>query len=178
MRGFFPKREFRPGSSSTWPPTSNPVITRRSSRPNPTTSPVATSATIPLWATTPAVRRRETRSPAGRPLLALELPKFDDGRALTQARVLRERLGCRGDLCAVGDILQYLVFVARRCGSNGIQPCADQNLDNCLHVLQDFSTAYQPAADAAQSAFIRRRQTLANRYPIAGTATTLQSCVQ
>lgn len=115
---------------------------------------------------------------AGRPLLALEFPKFDDGRALTQARVLRGRLGYRGDLRAVGDILQYLAFVARRCGFNEIQPRTDQDLDGCLSALQDFTTAHQSAADAAQSAFIRRRQTLANRYLIAGTATTLQSCVQ
>lgn len=95
---------------------------------------------------------------ADRPLLALELPKFDDGRALTQARVLRGRLGYHGDLRLTGDILQDLVFVARRCGFNEIQPRADQDPNGCLRALKDFSTAYQPAADDVQSAFIRRRK--------------------
>lgn len=95
---------------------------------------------------------------ADRPLIALELPKFDDGRALTQARVLRGRLGYRGDLRGVGDILQDLVYIMRRCGFNEIIPRADQGLDGCLRALADFSTAYQPAADSIQSVFIRRRK--------------------
>lgn len=95
---------------------------------------------------------------ADRPLLVLEFPRFDDGRALTQARVLRGRLGYRGDLRLTGDILQDLVFVARRCGFNEIQPRDDQDPDGCLHALEDFSTAYQPAADDMQSAFSRRRK--------------------
>lgn len=95
---------------------------------------------------------------ADRPLLVLEFPKFDDGRALTQARVLRGRLGYRGNLRLTGDILQDLVFVARRCGFNEIQPRADQDPNGCLRALKDFSTAYQPAADDVQSVFIRRRK--------------------
>ncbi|MGH8460604.1 MAG: DUF934 domain-containing protein [Stenotrophobium sp.] len=94
---------------------------------------------------------------ADRPLLALEFPKFDDGRALTQARVLRGRLDYRGDLRGVGDILQDLIFIMRRCGFNEIVPRADQNSEGCLQALADFSTAYQPAADDVQSAFVRRR---------------------
>ncbi|HWU67270.1 MAG TPA: DUF934 domain-containing protein, partial [Stenotrophobium sp.] len=94
---------------------------------------------------------------ADRPLIALEFPKFDDGRALTQARVLRGRLGYRGTLRGVGDILQDLVYIMRRCGFNEILPRADQDPQGCLRALSDFSTAYQPAADGIPSVFIRRR---------------------
>lgn len=95
---------------------------------------------------------------ANRPLLALEFPKYDDGRALTQARVLRGRLAYRGDLRGVGDILQDLVFIMRRCGFNEITLRAGQDPQKCLRALSDFSTAYQPAADGIQSVFIRRRK--------------------
>src|SRR3546814_11872909 len=65
---------------------------------------------------------------ADRPLLVLGFPKHDDGRALTQAKLLRGRLGYRGDLRVDGHILQDLVSVARRCGCNEIKPRADQEL--------------------------------------------------
>src|SRR3546814_14147513 len=42
---------------------------------------------------------------ADRPLLVLGFPKHDDGRALTQAKLLRGRLGYRGDLRVDGHIL-------------------------------------------------------------------------
>ena len=44
-------------------------------------------------------------------LVALVFPSFRDGRAYTQARILRERHRFRGELRAVGDVLrdQFLV---------------------------------------------------------------------
>lgn len=94
---------------------------------------------------------------ADRPLLALQFPNFGDGRALTQARLLRGRLGYTGELRAVGDILRDLVFGLRRCGFDTIVPRADQDLDDCLRALREFSTAYQPAADGVVAVFARRR---------------------
>jgi uncharacterized protein (DUF934 family) len=94
---------------------------------------------------------------ADRPLLVLGFPKHDDGRALTQAKLLRGRLGYRGDVRVDGHILQDLVSVARRCGCNEIKPRADQELQGCLRALGEFSTAYQPAADGIVSVFVRRR---------------------
>ena len=38
-------------------------------------------------------------------LIALEFPKFSDGRAYSQARGLRERLGFAGELRVTGDVL-------------------------------------------------------------------------
>lgn len=44
--------------------------------------------------------------------IALEFPKFTDGRAYTAARILRERLGFSGELRAVGQVLRdQLLFM-------------------------------------------------------------------
>ncbi|MHB8812332.1 MAG: DUF934 domain-containing protein, partial [Steroidobacteraceae bacterium] len=66
-----------------------------------------------------------------RALIALQFPAFTDGRALSQAVVLRKRLGYRGELRAVGDVIQDLVFWLGRCGFDSIVPRKDQNLEAC-----------------------------------------------
>ena len=49
-------------------------------------------------------------------MIALEFPKFSDGRNYSSARLLRERHGYEGDIRAVGDVLQDQVPLMRRCG--------------------------------------------------------------
>ena len=49
-------------------------------------------------------------------VIALEFPKFRDGRAYSHARLLRERYGYTGELRAVGDVLQEQLTFMRRCG--------------------------------------------------------------
>lgn len=94
---------------------------------------------------------------ADRPLLALSFPTHGDGRALSQANVLRNRLGYRGEVRATGDVTRDLVFGLRRCGVDVIAPRDDQNPEDCLRALRDFSDAYQPAADHVEAVFVRRR---------------------
>ena len=49
-------------------------------------------------------------------LIILDFPKFTDGRAYTQARLLRERLGYTGELRASGAVfIDQLPFLLR-CG--------------------------------------------------------------
>ncbi|HRY15786.1 MAG TPA: DUF934 domain-containing protein, partial [Candidatus Competibacteraceae bacterium] len=43
-------------------------------------------------------------------LVALEFPKFTDGRAYSQARLLRERHGYQGEIRATGDVLRDQLF--------------------------------------------------------------------
>ena len=92
-----------------------------------------------------------------RPLLALQFPTFSDGRALSQAVVLRKRLGYRGELRAVGDVIRDLVFWLGRCGFDSIVPRKDQNLEACRAALREFTVAYQAAADEHTPVWIRRR---------------------
>ena len=49
-------------------------------------------------------------------LIALAFPKFHDGRNYSAARLLNERLGFRGELRAVGDVLSDQIPLMRRCG--------------------------------------------------------------
>lgn len=94
---------------------------------------------------------------ADRPLIALQFPTFTDGRALSQAVVLRKRLGFRGELRALGDVIRDLVFWLGRCGFDSIVPRKDQSLEGCRAALTEFTVAYQAAADHHTPVWIRRR---------------------
>lgn len=92
-----------------------------------------------------------------RPLIALQFPTFTDGRALTQAVLLRKRLRFTGELRALGDVIRDLVFWLGRCGFDSIVPRQDQNPQACLSALDEIKVAYQAAADAHTPVWIRRR---------------------
>ena len=65
-----------------------------------------------------AHRRRTCRSFA---LVALEFPKFRDGRAYSYARLLRERYGFKGELRAVGEVLLEQLFFMLRTGFDAFE---------------------------------------------------------
>ena len=54
-------------------------------------------------------------------LVALEFPKFRDGRAYSYARLLRERYGFKGELRAVGDVLLEQLFFMLRTGFDAFE---------------------------------------------------------
>ena len=92
-----------------------------------------------------------------RPLIALQFPTFTDGRALSQAVVLRKRLAFRRELRAVGDVIRDLVFWLGRCGFDSIVPRKDQSLESCREALTEITVAYQAAADQHTPIWMRRR---------------------
>ena len=49
-------------------------------------------------------------------LIALEFPRFTDGRNYSAARLLRQRLGYDGEIRSVGDVLADQIVLMRRCG--------------------------------------------------------------
>lgn len=91
------------------------------------------------------------------PVIALQFPIFTDGRALTQAVLLRNRLGYRGELRAVGDVVRDLVFWLGRCGFDALVPRPDQDLQACRQALDEIRLAYQPGADGQTPIWVRRR---------------------
>lgn len=95
---------------------------------------------------------------AGQPLIAVEIPKMADGRAYSQARVLRERYAYRGEIRAQGDVMHDLLFNMARCGINAFELRADQDAQDCLRAFADFDLAYQQAADGIESVLQRRRR--------------------
>lgn len=95
---------------------------------------------------------------AGATLIALEFPKSADGRAFSQARLLRQRCGYRGELRAVGEVLRDQLQFMQRCGFDAYLLRADQNGEACLQAFADFGMAYQNAADTLPNVFALRRQ--------------------
>ena len=92
-------------------------------------------------------------------LVALEFPKFRDGRAYSYARLLRERYGFKGELRAVGDVLLEQLFFMLRTGFNAFD--VQQSPDPVAAfqtALSDFSVWYQPAADGRPTAMQLRHR--------------------
>lgn len=84
----------------------------------------------------------------GLPLIALEFPAFGDGRAYSQARLLRDRYHFRGEIRALGAaVVRDQLFGMDRCGITAFELRADQDLPTCLGAFNDFTHAYQGAAD-------------------------------
>ena len=94
--------------------------------------------------------------------IELEFPKVGDGRAYSQARILRGRLGYRAELRASGEgVVQDHVYFLQRCGFDVLVLRADQKPDACVAALKTFTHPYQPAADGLPWVMARRRQTRA-----------------
>lgn len=71
-------------------------------------------------------------------LLVLEFPKWTDGRAYSQARLLRTRLRYGGDLRASGDVLVDMLPLLQRTGFSSVQLRADQKQDSAERALRFF----------------------------------------
>lgn len=79
--------------------------------------------------------------------VAVEFPKFGDGRGYTLARLLRDRHGYTGELRAIGNVLQDQLFYLTRCGFDAFELTAGKSLEAALAAFADFSVVYQTAAD-------------------------------
>jgi uncharacterized protein (DUF934 family) len=90
------------------------------------------------------------------PLVALEFPKFTDGRGYTKARLLRERHGFRGELRAVGHVLRDQIFYMARCGVDAFEIAKGKSLEQALGAFDEMSVTYQGAADDARPLWRRR----------------------
>lgn len=101
-----------------------------------------------------ALGGREALAAVG--LIAIEVPKFTDGRHYSLARLLRERHGFPGDLRAFGDVLPDQLFYMRRCGYTSFELKAGKSLETGLRALQSFSVTYQGGADDPRPLYRRR----------------------
>lgn len=81
-------------------------------------------------------------------LVALQFPKWTDGRAYSQARVLRSRLRYRGEIRALGEVLVDMLPLLHRTGFDAVLLRADQSRASAEQALRRFSAHYQ--GDAAQ----------------------------
>jgi len=89
---------------------------------------------------------------AGLTLITLHFPKFSDGRAYSQARILRERLGYRGELRAVGNVLQDQLPFLLRCGFDSFESEQKGFGEALIKARTLFSVVYQPTKDGRPTA--------------------------
>lgn len=92
------------------------------------------------------------------PVVALEFPKFADGRAYSYARLLRERYGYTGEIRAVGEVLRDQLAFMHRSGFDAFEVADDRALDGWQAALAEIGVFYQPAGDdRATAAELRGR---------------------
>jgi uncharacterized protein (DUF934 family) len=80
-------------------------------------------------------------------LIAVFFGTTGDGRGYTQARLLRERYGYKGELRAVGKIRIDQMYFLARCGFNAFELLDGEDPQAAIAQLERFSVAYQPGVD-------------------------------
>lgn len=80
-------------------------------------------------------------------LIALDFPKFTDGRAFSYARLLRERYGFAGELRAIGHVLRDQALFLVRCGFDAVSLPAGTPAETWRAALERISVCYQPTGD-------------------------------
>jgi uncharacterized protein (DUF934 family) len=91
-------------------------------------------------------------------LVALVFPKFRDGRAYSQARLLREHHGFSGTLRATGDILRDQFSFLLRAGFDSFEVKKPADALAFAASASRYSVVYQPSADGRTTALRRRLQ--------------------
>lgn len=91
-------------------------------------------------------------------LVAIEFPKFRDGRGFSTARELRERYGYTGEIRAVGHIIpdQYRFLI--RTGFTSAEAPEGTNLESWDNALSEITIAFQPSLDETRPLSLLRRR--------------------
>jgi uncharacterized protein (DUF934 family) len=79
-------------------------------------------------------------------LIAIEFPRFSDGRGYSIAKLLRERFGFRGQLRAVGWVLRDNLLYMERVGFNAFELAPGKPLESGLEAFRELPIAYQATA--------------------------------
>jgi len=89
-------------------------------------------------------------------LVAVNFPKFGDGRGYSIARLLRERYGYRGELRAIGAVARDHLYYMAQCGFDAFELRAGEDPQEALAAFNDFSDGYQATVARPQPLFRRR----------------------
>jgi len=90
------------------------------------------------------------------PLIAIDFPSFRDGRGYSLAYLLRSRLGWRGELRAVGDVLRDQLAHMRQCGFDAFAVREDKSVEDALKGLVGLSVLYGRSVIEPRPLFRRR----------------------
>jgi uncharacterized protein (DUF934 family) len=77
-------------------------------------------------------------------LVSLNFGAFADGRPFSQAKLLRDRFGYRGDIRAYGEVLRDQLSFMQRCGINQFGLAEGEDVELALGAFADISESYQP----------------------------------
>jgi uncharacterized protein (DUF934 family) len=91
-------------------------------------------------------------------VVALVFPSFRDGRAYSQARLLRERFHYRGELRAVGQVLRDQFVFMLRAGFDAFDVRKQADAEAFALTVKRYSVFYQPTGDGRITALHRRMQ--------------------
>ena len=89
-------------------------------------------------------------------VVALDFPKFRDGRPFSAAALLRERYGYTGEIRAVGEVLRDLAKDMVRCGFDAFEPSDGATPEQWAASALRFRHVYQSAPDRRPPAFHER----------------------
>lgn len=84
-------------------------------------------------------------------VVALEFPIFRDGRGYSWARILRQRLGFKGEIRAVGNVLRDQVFFMSRVGIDAFEVAEGFPLEAFGRAMNEFTFVYQPSSDTRRT---------------------------
>ena len=89
-------------------------------------------------------------------VVALVFPTFRDGRAYSQARLLRERHKYRGELRATGQVLRDQFLFMLRAGFDSFEVKKPADAEAFANTVKRYSVFYQPTGDGRMTALHRR----------------------
>ena len=89
-------------------------------------------------------------------LVGLVFPKFRDGRAYSQARLLRERHGYGGEMRATGQVLRDQFLFLVRAGFDSFEVTKDADAAAFAESIRRYDVFYQPTGDGRRTAFDAR----------------------
>lgn len=88
-------------------------------------------------------------------LIVLQFPKWTDGRAYSQAHILRSRYRFEGEIRATGEALVDMVSLMQRTGFDSVVLRADQSIEAAERALRFFPGYYQGDVNERRPLFAR-----------------------
>ena len=96
-------------------------------------------------------------------VIELEFPKFRDGRGYSWARLLRQRMGYKGEIRATGDVLRDQWLFMSRCGIDAFEVRPGTRLQDFRAALGEQTVFYQPSADRVRNVLELRHTARSSR---------------
>ncbi len=93
------------------------------------------------------------------PVIAVQFPKFGDGRGFSTARLLRDRHGFKGELRAFGDVFRDQLFFMAECGFDAFMVRSDLDPHQEIAGLHVFGRTYTYSTRTPRPWFRERQAT-------------------